>query len=87
MLRWLFRRGTATLTCEVDATRGHRFEVSVVPHWNVAASSIEQFDDLISALERHAEIANRLRQTGWTVADHMGTRRVRSGRVSMPIAA
>jgi hypothetical protein len=86
MLRWLFRRGAATLTCEVDATARHRFDVCIVPHWNVAASSIERFDTLIAALERHAEIANHLRQKGWTVADHRTTT-PRPRRASMPMAA
>ncbi|MBI4265916.1 MAG: hypothetical protein HY657_16190 [Acidobacteria bacterium] len=67
-LRWVFRRGAETLTCEVDAT-GSRWEVCVVPHWDVAATVIERFKTPISALERHAEIAHALREVGWTLVD------------------
>ena len=71
MLRWVFHRGTDTLTCEVHAARRHRFDVCVIPHWDVAASSIERFDDAVSAFERHADIARRLREAGWTSVDHI----------------
>jgi hypothetical protein len=71
MLRWVFHRGTDTLTCEIDAARRHHFDVCVIPHWDVAASSIEQFDSAASAFERHAEIARRLREAGWTSVDHV----------------
>lgn len=73
MLRWVFHRDTDTLTCEVDAARRHRFDVCVIPHWDVAASSIERFDDAVSAFERHADIARRLREAGWTSVDHTVT--------------
>jgi hypothetical protein len=71
MLRWIFRRHTEMLTCEVDATAGDRWDVCVVPHWNVAGAVIERFDAPISALERHAEIARRLREAGWSVIDRV----------------
>lgn len=69
MLRWVFRRDTETLTCEVDAA-GNRWEVCIVPHWDVAESVIERFDTPLSALERHADIARRLRDAGWSVVDY-----------------
>lgn len=87
MLCWVFRRGTATMTCEVDATAGPHFDVCVVPHWNVAASSIEQFDDPISAFERHADIARRLRESGWTVVNHVPTSHTGTRHAPTPLAA
>jgi hypothetical protein len=88
MLRWVFHRGTDTLTCEIDAAGRHHFDVCVIPHWDVAASSIEQFDDAVSAFERHAAIARRLREGGWTSVDHVvrvGARPPR--RMPTPLAA
>jgi hypothetical protein len=70
MVRWVFQRENETLTCEIDVTASNRYDVCVVPHWNVGASVIEQFDAPLSALWRHADIARRLRDTGWTVVDY-----------------
>lgn len=67
MLRWVFERRAAMITCEVDFTPEEGYDVSVVPHWDVAATAIEHFDSPLSALERHAELACTLRDTGWTM--------------------
>jgi hypothetical protein len=69
----VFHRGTAALTCEIDAAHSHHFDVCVVPHWDVASASIEQFKDPVSAFERHAAIARRLREAGWTSVNHIVT--------------
>lgn len=68
MLRWTFTRNHAALTCEVDANAAGGYEVSVVPHWNVASAAIERFDAATTALERHAEVSEYLRETGWHLA-------------------
>src|SRR5687767_7872121 len=73
MLRWVFQRENDMLTCEIGARSGNLYDVSVVPHWNVDASIIEQFDAPLSALCRHADIARRLRDTGWTVVGYAST--------------
>jgi hypothetical protein len=70
MLRWIFRRGAHTLTCELDARGRHTFEVSLVPHWNVSGGVVERFGDALSAMERHAAIARALRHAGWVVVAH-----------------
>jgi len=70
MLRWVFGRRANAITCEVDFTADHQYEVSVVPHWDVSATAIERFDSAPHALQRHAELALSLRQAGWTVVDH-----------------
>ena len=69
ILRWTLQRNAAMLTCEVDVTDGAQFDVSVVPHWDIAAATIERFDAPISALGRHADIVVRLREAGWAVTD------------------
>jgi hypothetical protein len=71
LLRWILRRGNDALTCGVDARGDRSFDVCVVPHWDISASVIERFPAPTSALRRHAEIAARLRQSGWVVADHV----------------
>jgi hypothetical protein len=66
MLRWVFHCGPDVLTCAVEAG-GDRssYDVCVLPHWNLSVATVEHFDAPASALQRHAEIASRLRQSGW----------------------
>ena len=79
MLRWVFRRDTDAITCELDARGRHSYDVCVVPHWNVSSAVIEHYDTPAAALLRHAEIARRLRDHGWMLADHAAT--------ALPVAA
>jgi hypothetical protein len=69
ILRWTFQRNAATLTCAIDVADDQRFEVCVVPHWDVKSSVIERYDAPMTALERHAHIALKLREAGWAVTD------------------
>jgi hypothetical protein len=66
MLRWVFHRGQDALTCAVEVS-GLRssYDVCILPHWNLSEATVEHFDAAASALLRHAEIASRLRETGW----------------------
>lgn len=73
VLRWVFRRGKQAITCEIDATRGGGCEVCLVPHWNVSASLVESFHTVHEGFQRHAEVARRLRETGWSRAGAPGT--------------
>jgi len=68
VLRWVFHRNHDAITCEIDATDDRAFEVCIVPHWNVSASTIERFDVAYRAFERHAELARRLQDGGWVHA-------------------
>jgi len=71
IVRWVFRQGSDVLTCAVEAAVNRAsYEVCVLPHWNLAAATVEHFDAPASALRRHAEIASRLRHAGW--ATHYG---------------
>jgi hypothetical protein len=67
MLRWIFRRDTKAVTCEVRVCGKQTYDVCVLPHWDVSSSTIETFKHPTSALRRHAEIAWYFRQAGWSV--------------------
>ena len=67
VLRWIFERNEMTLTCEVNATGGHRYDVCVIPHWDVSQGVVAKFHSPLAAFERHAEIARQLRAGGWMV--------------------
>jgi hypothetical protein len=69
LLRWVFQRGHYAITCSIDMIDdGAAFDVFVLPHWNLSASTIKRFDDAASAFAQHAELAMMLRQAGWAVA-------------------
>ena len=78
MLRWIFTRKCAALTCEIDANATGGYDVCVVPHWDVSSAAIERFDGATSALQRHAELARCLREAGWQLAKRMTADRVRA---------
>jgi hypothetical protein len=68
LLRWAFQKGPLTITCAIDMVdNGSAFDVSVLPHWNLSASTIQRFDNAARAFEHHAELAAMIRQAGWTV--------------------
>lgn len=77
MLQWVFTRSGAALTCQLDAT-ANGFEVCVVPHWNLASATVEQFDAPMTAIERHAELSRTLRDTGWHLARRGTDRQLRA---------
>jgi len=69
VLRWTFQQNRRVLTCAVRAENdGASFDVTLVPHWDVSATSIETFDKESGAFARHAEIAMQLRDAGWVVS-------------------
>jgi len=71
LLRWQFARGAHHITCGIDvAPDNSGYDVLTVPHWDVNSAVIETFDAPGEALQRHATIASRLREIGWTVASH-----------------
>jgi hypothetical protein len=77
VLRWVLHRGDRFVTCELDVAATGDYEVSVVPHWNVAASVIERWPSAMAAFERHAQLARGFREAGWTVLEHLHPRRSR----------
>jgi hypothetical protein len=66
VLRWLFRQKDRLLTCGISRAAGAAFEVVTVPHWDIRSASVERFSCAMKALERHAEIAASLRESGWS---------------------
>ena len=67
ILRWLFRQSDRVLTCGVSRAEA-AFEVMTVPHWDIKRASVERFSCAKEALQRHAEIAVLLRESGWSAA-------------------
>lgn len=67
-LRWQFRLRNRLLTCGISKTGAAGYSVVTVPHQNVRKGTVEIYKDLVSALQRHASIAARLRADGWSIA-------------------
>jgi len=66
VLLWVFHRGGHALTCAVEATADRSaYDVCIFPHWNLSLGPVERFVGPGDALQRHAEIASRLRESGW----------------------
>jgi hypothetical protein len=71
IIRWQFERGEQHLTCAVLAAPVvPSYEVATVPLWDIEKSAVETFASPCEALHRHAEIANGLRNAGWTLASY-----------------
>jgi hypothetical protein len=70
MIRWQFRFRDRLLTCGVSRTGAAGFSVVTVPHHNVKRGTVEIYNDLASALQRHAAIALQLRANGWSIASY-----------------
>ena len=66
ILRWTFRRDEDSVVCELGLNNDHSaYELRVNPPWNAAGSTVEQFDDAMSAFQRHAAIERMLVSEGW----------------------
>ena len=68
ILRWDFLRGHEAVTCEARTTGTDFYEVCVVPHRDVSSSTIEPFGHPVAVLRRHAEIAGRFQEAGFSVS-------------------
>ena len=71
VLLWVFRRDFDAITCGVEVSASGQCAVRTVPQWNPSLAVVEPFDCAVQALQRHAELAHRLREIGWVVADHV----------------
>ena len=69
-LRWQFRMKNRLLTCGIAKTPAAGYSVVTVPHHNVHKGTVEIYQDLVSALQRHAAIATALRADGWSIASY-----------------
>jgi hypothetical protein len=70
MLRWVLASGAAAIACEVDAMTDHAFALKVMPLSSPGEGFVELFCTATSALERHADITERLPDAGWRT-DHL----------------
>jgi hypothetical protein len=70
MVRWQFRFRDKVVTCGVSRSGAAGFSVVTVPHHNVRRGTVEIYEDLVSALQRHASIAAQLRANGWSIASY-----------------
>jgi hypothetical protein len=66
ILRWTFRRDEDAVVCELGLNSDDSaYELRVNPPWNPAGATTEQFDDAMSAFQRHAAIERMLVDEGW----------------------
>jgi len=73
MLHWIFQKGNERVTCRVDHDdAAPRCTVALIPHTDLEATIVERFESGMRALQRHASIAARLRQLGWTLIAYTG---------------
>lgn len=70
MVRWQFRLRNRLLTIGLARSGASGYSVVTIPHFNVRKASVEIYQDLVSALQRHATIAARLRADGWSIASY-----------------
>ena len=69
LLRWTFQKDDKSITCQIEGNQAAAsYDVSVVPHWDVASAVVEEAETPFGAFQRHAEISMRLREAGWSVA-------------------
>jgi hypothetical protein len=78
VLRWTFRRDQDTVVCEL-ALNGDdsAYELRVHPPSNPAGATLEQFDDAMSAFQRHAAIERMLVTGGWLLEGFESERVIR----------
>jgi hypothetical protein len=66
VLRWTFRRDEDAVVCELGLNSDDSaYELRINPPWSPAAATVEQFDDAMSAFQRHAAIERMLVSEGW----------------------
>jgi hypothetical protein len=57
----------------ITRTGAAGYSVVTVPYFNVRKGSVEIYNDLVSALQRHASICSQLRADGWSIASYTTT--------------
>jgi hypothetical protein len=80
ILRWIFRRGDESVVCELGLTSdSSAYELRVLPCSNPAGATTEQFDDALSAFQRHGTIERNLITLGWSLDRFESDRVTRTG--------
>jgi hypothetical protein len=68
VLRWTFRKGSRSITCQLENNvAASSYDVFVIPHWDIGSTVVEGTTTPIEALRRHAQIARGLRAAGWAL--------------------
>ena len=68
IVRWIFQKGNELVTCGVVQEAGRpSYTLSLVSNAKEDDGIVEVFESGVTALQRHARIAARLRELGWTV--------------------
>jgi len=71
LVQWEFRRDSSNLICGVHTSAAEpAYEVAMLPMWNGGPIAVESFDTAAEALQRHATIAQSLRDAGWMVSSY-----------------
>jgi hypothetical protein len=71
IVHWTLGFGNDRVTCGVESD-GRTYWLSLVPNGRDEAALVETFASSAAALRRHAELAARLREHGWTVLAYTG---------------
>src|SRR3954468_5664802 len=70
ILRWTFRRGDDTVVCELGLNDDESaYELRLNPPWHQSGGVPEQFDDAMSAFQRHADVERVLVNGGWMLEE------------------
>ena len=69
VLRWILSNGSARISCEIDQNPDRTFDLRVSVPWGKRQRIVNRFTDVVHAMERHAEVAGRLRESGWRVIE------------------
>jgi hypothetical protein len=68
VIHWEFTRGRERIICEVDRNPDGAFAVVLVACRSLRRASAGTFGAIADALRRHADVANKLRSSGWKLA-------------------
>ena len=81
ILHWIFQKGHRLVTCRVERDASAPFyTLALIPHADLEAGIVERFESGVRALQRHAVMAARLRQLGWTLIAYTGGTRPQDRR-------
>lgn len=80
VMRWTFRRDDESLVCRLGLNRDDSaYELRIDPPSNPIGTSLELFDDAVSAFQRHASIERHLIEDGWSLDAFESIHAARSG--------
>jgi hypothetical protein len=69
LLQWTFHRAGRFVTCQLTHD-GPAYRLSLFTHSSRSATYVASYTSGIAAMQRHAEIAKALRNSGWTLASY-----------------